>query len=52
MQTLLPLYLGRTAAFLLEHASSGPAAVETALEALCLAFERGKPPAAAQWKKA
>jgi hypothetical protein len=51
-QTLLPLYLGRTAAFLVEHASSGPATVEAALESLCLAFERAKPSAAAQWKKA
>jgi hypothetical protein len=51
-QTLLPLYLGRTASFLLEHGSSGPATVDAALEALCLAFERAKPPAAAQWKKA
>ena len=51
-QTLLPLYLGRTAAFLLEHASSGPATVDAALESLCLAFERAKPSAAAQWKKA
>jgi hypothetical protein len=51
-QTLLPLYLGRTASFLLEHGSSGPIAVDAALEALCLAFERAKPPAAAQWKKA
>jgi glucosylglycerate synthase len=49
--TLLPLYLGRTAAFLLQHASSGPATVEAALESLCLAFERAKPAAAAQWKK-
>jgi hypothetical protein len=51
-QTLLPLYLGRTAAFLLEHASSGPATVDAALESLCLAFERVKPSAAALWKKA
>jgi hypothetical protein len=50
-QTLLPLYLGRTASFLLEHASSGPATVDAALESLCLAFERAKPPAAALWKK-
>jgi len=51
-QTLLPLYLGRTAAFLMEHASSGPATVDAAFESLCLAFERTKPSAAAQWKKA
>lgn len=52
MQTLLPLYLGRTAAFLAQHASSGPASVDAALESLCVAFERAKPPAAALWKKA
>lgn len=51
-QTLLPLYLGRTAAFLREHATSGPATVEAALESLCVAFERAKPSAAAQWTKA
>jgi hypothetical protein len=51
-QTLLPLYLGRTAAFLMEHATSGPATVDAALESLCLAFERVKPSAAAHWKKA
>lgn len=51
-QTLLPLYLGRTAAFLRQHASSGPAIVDSALEALCQAFERAKPGAVALWKKA
>ena len=51
-QTLLPLYLGRTAAFLTQHASSEPAIVDAAFESLCLAFERAKPSAAAQWKKA
>jgi hypothetical protein len=51
-RTLLPLYLGRTAAFLMQHASSDPATVDAAFESLCLAFERAKPSAAAQWKKA
>jgi len=51
-QTLLPLYLGRTASFLLQHGSSGPAVVHDALESLGLAFEQAKPQAAAQWKKA
>ena len=51
-QTLLPLYLGRTAAFLAQHASSEPAIVDAAFESLCLAFERAKPSAAAQWNKA
>ena len=51
-QTLLPLYLGRTAAFLMQHASSEPAIVDAAFESLCLAFERAKPSAAALWKKA
>jgi glucosylglycerate synthase len=51
-QTLLPLYLGRTASFLLEHESSGPTAVHDALDALGQAFEQAKPEAAARWKKA
>jgi len=51
-QTLLPLYLGRTASFLQQHATMGPAAVDDALEALGRAFERAKPLAAEQWKKA
>ena len=51
-QTLLPLYLGRTASFLQQHGSSGPAVVQDALESLGQAFELAKPQAAAQWKKA
>jgi hypothetical protein len=51
-QTLLPLYLGRTASFLLQYGSSGPAAVRDALESLGQAFELAKPQAAARWKKA
>ena len=52
MQTLLPLYLGRTAAFLMAHAASDTASVDAAFESVCLAFERAKPAAAALWKKA
>jgi len=51
-QTLLPLYLGRTASFLQQYGSSGPAVVQDALESLGQAFELAKPQAAAQWKKA
>jgi hypothetical protein len=51
-QALLPLYLGRTAAFLRQHAASPSGQVDESLESLCLAFERAKPVAAAQWKKA
>lgn len=51
-QTLLPLYLGRTASFLLQHGTSGAAVVQDALEALGQAFEQAKPQAAAKWKKA
>lgn len=51
-QALLPLYLGRTASFLFDHADSGPAVVEDALEALCVAFEQAKPAAAARWTPA
>jgi hypothetical protein len=51
-RTLLPLYLGRTASFLLQHGSSGPAVVRDAFESLGRAFELAKPQAAARWKKA
>ena len=51
-QTLLPLYLGRTASFLLQYGSSSPSVVYDALESLGQAFEQAKPQAAAQWKKA
>jgi len=51
-QTLLPLYLGRTASFLLQYGSSSPSVVYDALESLGQAFEQAKPEAAAQWKKA
>jgi hypothetical protein len=51
-QALLPLYLGRTAAFLRQPAASPSGQLDDALESLCLAFERAKPVAAARWKKA
>jgi hypothetical protein len=51
-QVLLPLYLGRTAAFLYERGQQGPGTGDDAIEALGQAFEAARPQAAAQWKKA
>lgn len=42
IQALLPLYVARTGAFLLDHADSTPDAVEAALESLCVHFERAR----------
>jgi hypothetical protein len=46
---LVPLYLGRTAAFVAEHTGQEPAAVEQALEALCRLYESAKPDLVRQW---
>lgn len=48
-QALLPLYLGRTGAFVLEHAQSDAASIESALESLALQFERAKPYLVQRW---
>jgi hypothetical protein len=50
-QALLPLYLGRTGSFVLEHARSSPAAVDAALEALGQQFERAKPYLVQRWTR-
>lgn len=42
-QALQPLYLGRTASFLLEHAASAEDEVEQDLERLAQQFERSRP---------
>lgn len=41
-QALLPLYLARIGAFLLEHGSGTPEAFEVALESLCAHFEQAR----------
>lgn len=48
-QALLPLYLGRTGAFIHAHAGGDTAAIDTALESLCAAFERAKPYLVERW---
>jgi hypothetical protein len=50
-QALIPLYLGRTGSFLIEHASRNQAEIEGALEALCVEFERGKPSLVEHWNQ-
>ena len=50
-QALLPLYLGRAGSFVLEHAQSDPASIESALEALCVEFERAKPYLVQRWTR-
>ncbi len=50
IRALVPLYLGRTAAFLSENAGREAAAVEERLEALNLEFEKHKPQFVRRWK--
>jgi len=49
LQALVPLYLGRTASFVLEVRDSGAAEVEARIERLCEVFEAEKPYLAERW---
>ncbi|HSD26494.1 MAG TPA: hypothetical protein VLL75_04275, partial [Vicinamibacteria bacterium] len=49
LRSLVPLYLGRTAAFVLATATSDSAAVEAAIGALADEFVRQKPDLRARW---
>jgi len=49
MQSLVPLYLGRTASFVIEVRESDAPAVEERLEKLCEVFEAEKPYLAERW---
>ena len=49
LQALVPLYLGRTASFVLEVRDSGAGEVEARIERLCEVFEAEKPYLAQQW---
>ncbi len=49
LQSLVPLYLGRTASFVLEVRESSAAQVEERIEQLCLVFEREKPYLTHRW---
>lgn len=50
LRSLVPLYLGRTAAFVLAAAAESAAATERRLEAIGEAFEREKPYLVARWR--
>jgi hypothetical protein len=49
VQALLPLYLGRTVAFLLQYRELEPQAAEDGLARLIAAFERARPGFVARW---
>jgi glucosylglycerate synthase len=49
LQSLVPLYLGRTASFVLEVTESSAPQVEERIEALCQVFEMEKPYLAQCW---
>lgn len=51
LKTLTPLYLGRTASWVNEAAGYDAAAVEHALDSLCLRFEALKPQLVELWRK-
>jgi glucosylglycerate synthase len=50
LRSLTPLYLGRTAAFVLGTRGTGAAATQTQLDAVATAFERQKPYLVEHWR--
>jgi hypothetical protein len=50
LRSLAPLYLGRTAAFVLATERRDAAVVETALDAVAVAFQRQKPYLVERWR--
>jgi hypothetical protein len=52
MQSLVPLYLGRTASFVNDVRESNAVEVEERIEKLCAAFESEKPYLAERWEAA
>jgi hypothetical protein len=50
LRSLTPLYLGRTAAFVLASRGTGAAATQTQLDAVATAFERQKPYLVEHWR--
>jgi len=48
-RALVPLYLGRAAAFIAENEARDPADAEQALEAVCREYERAKPSLVESW---
>jgi hypothetical protein len=51
LRSLIPLYLGRTASFVLEMAESSVEEVEARIENLCLCYEKLKPELLRRWAK-
>lgn len=51
-QALLPIYLARAGSFVLQYAGEEVAAIESALDALGLQFERAKPQLVQRWTSA
>lgn len=51
LRAMIPLYLGRTASFVLEMAESSAEEVEARLEKLCLMYEQCKPDLLKRWVK-
>lgn len=51
LRSLIPLYLGRTASFVLETWAAGPEEVEARIEALTLTFEETKPLLVTEWRR-
>ncbi|MFN8008365.1 MAG: glycosyl transferase family 2 [Terriglobia bacterium] len=51
LKSMTPIYLGRTASFVLEMDRSTPAEVENRIELLCLEFEELKPLLIESWKR-
>ena len=50
LRSLVPLYLGRMAAFVLATAPGDAVATQTSLDAVGAAFERQKPYLVARWR--
>ncbi len=50
VKSLLPLYVGKTASFVLEAGPMGQYEAESAIERLCMEFENGKEYLLANWK--
>ncbi|MBA3754370.1 MAG: hypothetical protein H0X01_09595 [Nitrospira sp.] len=50
LKSLTPLYLGRTASFVLETQHGDGPMVEKTVEALCRQFERAKPYLVERWR--
>lgn len=50
MKSMIPLYLGRTASFVIENRDSSAEEVEAKIEGLCQQYEKLKPYLTEQWK--